>query len=138
MKITVKGTNIKLTPRIYNSINEKIGTLDKFIEDIDPNLISAEVEVGITTRHHQQGDIYRAEVNLDVSGTLLRAEAERESLDLAITEVKDELQRQLKKYKNKQSAKQKREARLLKRLFRFSPLARFKRKKGGRIKHEGL
>ena len=136
MKITIKGTNIKLTPEIYHLINEKIGTLDKFIKDVNPALIKADVEVGITTRHHQQGDIYRAEVNIGLPGNNLRAEAERENIDLAITEVKDELQRQLKKYKGKQTAEQKREGRLLKFFLRCSPLAYLKRK-GRRERNEG-
>ncbi len=59
------------------------------------------VEIGRTTRHHQKGDIFRAEAQMRFPGKSIRAESERDDLKLAITEVKDELQRELKKYKGK-------------------------------------
>jgi putative sigma-54 modulation protein len=97
MKIDIKGTNMELTEAIKDYVNEKIGSMEKFFD----NIIEARVDVGKTTNHHQKGDVFRAEVNLQVPHTLLRAEAEREDLYMAINEVKDEIQRQLKKYKEK-------------------------------------
>ena len=66
----------------------------------------------------------------------LRSTAEGEDLKLAITEVKDELQRQLKQYKEKITAQTKRGARVLKKELKLSPSARFYRK--GRIREEGI
>ncbi len=97
MKIDIKGTNMELTEAIKDYVNEKIGSLEKFFD----NIIEARVDVGKTTNHHQKGDVFRAEVNLQVPQTLLRAESEREDLYIAINEVKEEIQRQLKKYKEK-------------------------------------
>jgi putative sigma-54 modulation protein len=98
MKINIKGTNMDLTDAIKDYVNEKIGSLDKFYD----NILEARVEIGLTTKHHQKGDIYRAEVNLEVPQKhLLRAEAVRDDLYLSINEVKDELQLQLKKFKEK-------------------------------------
>jgi len=98
MQIDIKGTNMELTEAIKDYINEKIGSLDKFFDQI----LEARVEVGITNKHHQKGNIFRAEVNLEVpQKQIIRAEAEREDLYMAINEVKDELQGQLKKYKEK-------------------------------------
>ena len=48
-----------------------------------------------------RGDIYRAEINLRVPGKLLRAEEEAESIHTAINIVKEELERQIKKYRGK-------------------------------------
>ena len=98
MQIDIKGTNLELTQAIKDYINEKIGGLEKFFDQI----LEARVDVGITSEHHQKGKIFRAEVNLEVPQKyIIRAEAEREDLYMAINEVKDELQIQLKKYKEK-------------------------------------
>jgi len=98
MQIDIKGTNLELTEAIKDYVNEKINGLDKFFDQI----LEARVDVGLTTKHHQKGNIFRAEVNLEVPQKhIIRAEAEREDLYMAINEVKDELQRQIKKYKEK-------------------------------------
>lgn len=101
MRILIKATNIKLDKSVYDYIEEKIGGLGKFLKNTEPDLIKARVEVGKTTNHHQRGDIWRAEINLGLPGRLLRAEAEREDIFMAITDIKDEIQRQIKKYKQK-------------------------------------
>lgn len=98
MQIDIKGTNLELTQSIKDYVEEKIGGLEKFFDQI----LEARVEVGITTKHHQKGKIFRAEVNLEVPKKyIIRAEAERDDLYMAINEVKDELQRQIKKYKER-------------------------------------
>lgn len=98
MKIDIKGTNMELTEAIKDYVIEKIGSLEKFFD----NIIEARVDVGKTSNHHQKGDVFRAEVNLQVPEIgILRAEAIREDLYMAVNEVKDDLQRQLKKYKEK-------------------------------------
>lgn len=98
MKIDIKGTNMDLTDAIKDYVNEKIGSLEKYYEGI----LEARVDVGVTTNHHQKGDIFRAEVNLEVPNKgVLRAEAIKEDLYMAINEVKNELQRQIKRYKEK-------------------------------------
>jgi ribosome-associated translation inhibitor RaiA len=71
-------------------------------------------------------------------GKSLRSEACSGDLRLAITEVKDELQRQLKQYKNKITAKTKRGQRKRKKSLHLSSLAKFQIKKGQRIREEGI
>jgi putative sigma-54 modulation protein len=133
LKLNVKGTNLKIEPAIYAYIEEKIGGLDKFIEKVD-SVIQAWVEIGLTTKHHQSGNIYRTEVQIRLPGKGVRAEAVGKDIYLVIDAAKDELQEELKKYKEKEIAKGKRGGRMLKKLFRFSPLARFWRK--GRVREE--
>ncbi len=101
MQILIKATNIKLDKSVYDYIEEKIGGLNKFLKNTEPDLIKARVEVGKITNHHKKGDIFRAEINLEMPGRLLRAEASREDIFMAITDVKDEIQRQVVKYKKK-------------------------------------
>jgi len=138
MKITIKTTNLELTPKIQQYVDEKIGGVDKFLDNMDKGVIEARVEIGKTTRGQQKGDIFRAEVNLSLPGRLLRSVAEEIDLRTAIDRVKEEIQREIKKYRGKQEAKYKRGARKAKKLIRLSPLAWFRRKKGSREKEEGI
>ena len=95
MKITIKATNAKLTPEAHEIINKKIAGLMKYYNQI----MEADVEVGITSRHHQKGNIYRAEVNLQVPKKILRAEAETENVTKSINKVIDILKEELVRYK---------------------------------------
>lgn len=133
MKIITKGTNIKLSPSINQYIEEKIGGLEKFLKKFNPELIEARVEVGKITRGQRQGDIFRAEINLSINGQLFRAEKTEESLMAAIDLVKDELAREIRKYKDKQATVFVRGARSWKKFWRLSPLARFRASKAGKI-----
>lgn len=99
MDIHVYGKNLKISPEVEAHIREELKNLQKFI---DGKIIpEANIEVGITSFHHQKGDVYRAEINLPVPGKLLRAEEEAENIHTAINIVKEELERQIKKYRGK-------------------------------------
>jgi len=109
MRITIKAKGLKLTESIEAFVNEKIGSLEKFVkschkddewEDVRP-ACEFLVEIEKESRHHKKGPFFRAEVNIKLSGRLLRAEAKNDDLMLAIVEVKDEMQQEMKKYKLK-------------------------------------
>lgn len=148
MKINIKATNLDLTPAITAYIEEKINSLEKFIsgdvlkewDEHNQAAVEAEVEIARSTNHHRQGDVYRAEVNLKVPGRLLRAEAEQWDMRVAIDQIKDELQIELKKYKSKQETEYRKGSRFIKKIFSLSPLAWFnkEKEKGIRDKEEGL
>jgi ribosomal subunit interface protein len=95
MEIKIKTTKMEMTPAIELAINEKLGGLDKYFDSI----IGCEVEVGKTTNHHNKGNIFRAEVNLEVPKKIIRAEVETDDLYKALTEVKDKLKIEIIKYK---------------------------------------
>ena len=112
MKIIIKTTNLKLNQALKNFIEEKVNSLEKFSKIFQQKYfnsffgkgkprIEAWVEIGKTTLHHQKGPFFRAECQMRFPGRSLRATALSKDLRPAITEVKDELQRQLKQYKNK-------------------------------------
>lgn len=137
MKINIKGVNLELTPAINTYIEDRINGLEKFISGDDLKqwdeknqaAVEADVEIARTTNHHRQGDVYRAEVNIKVPGRIIRAEAEEWDMRVAIDKVKDQLQIELKKYKNKQETGYRDGSRLLKGLMSISPLAWFKKEK---------
>jgi putative sigma-54 modulation protein len=91
MRNTIKATNFELTPAITDYIEKRFSAFDKFVSHGDPKNALCEVEVGKTTRHHKSGDVFRAEVNLTVSGKNFFAVSEKDDLYAAIDEVKDEI-----------------------------------------------
>ena len=75
-------------------------------------MVEAWMEVGKETLHHKKGPFFWAECQMRFPGKSIRSTARAENLELAVNEVKDELQRELKEYKEKIMAKEKRGARI--------------------------
>ena len=125
MNIIIKGTNLELHNDLKEYVNEKIGGLKKFVENdnIDSNSIIARVELAKTTQHHQHGNIYKAEVNLQLSGKMLRSVEESDDIYKSIDNVKDELREMINNYKDEKITKTRRGARMIKKLKGISPLA---------------
>ena len=97
MKININHENIDLTDPIKDYVEEKIGGLEKYMD----NFIVAEVLVGKTTNHHEKGKIFHCRVNLEYPGGMFRAERVEEDLYEAIDGCKDVLQREIKQFKEK-------------------------------------
>lgn len=105
MKIILTSTNLDLTPSLKNYIEIKFGSLSRFVKRFDKEgAAEIRIEVSRTTRHHRKGSVFRAEADLRLPGKMLRAEARNRDIRLAINEVKDELQLQIRKYRTKHSA----------------------------------
>lgn len=100
MNINIKATNVELTTTINEYLNKKIATFDKLIDQKDEsaalNVILAKI-----TKHHQKGDIFKAEMNLHISGKIFQASSEEQDIFMAIDFVKDEMTRELRSYKDK-------------------------------------
>ncbi len=103
MELRIKATNLELTPALRSYITEKFFGLEKYLGSIEAS--HCDVEVELTTHHHHKGDIFRAEVNLDVPHTLLRVEKTESDLYKAIDKVKDHLVENLTRYKGRVSGK---------------------------------
>lgn len=100
MKIAIKATKLELTSAINAYIEQKIGSLEKFLKNFDKEgAAEIKVEIARTTKHHNKGLVYKAEANLRLPGKLLRAEHTDWNIRRCIDEVKNELQEQIKKYK---------------------------------------
>jgi putative sigma-54 modulation protein len=99
MKIDIFAKNLELTDPIRVFIDDKIGGLTKHFKSTES--IKIKVEIARTTKHHRSGDVYYAEANLNIDGKLLRANATNADVRTAITEVKDSLQAEIKKMKEK-------------------------------------
>jgi len=97
----IKSTNIELTDAISDFVASRVQALEKFV-DQDDTSVSVDVEVGKTTGHHNKGDIFKAEFNFRMGGKNFRAVNEKEDLYAAIDEVKEEMAKELRRYKGKQ------------------------------------
>ena len=100
MKINTRTKDLDLTPSIRTYIDQKIGSLSRFVKSFDKEgLVEIWLEISRTTKHHRRGNVYRAEADLHLPGKILRAESENWDMRVAIDEIKDKLQREIKKYK---------------------------------------
>lgn len=116
MKINLKAKNFSLTLSIKSYLEQKLNSLDKFLPQDES--IFVDVELAKTTRHHQKGDIFKAEFNLKIPGRLVRAVAEEWDLNVAIDKAKDDLEREIKINKEKNISLYKKGARIFKKLSR--------------------
>jgi putative sigma-54 modulation protein len=115
MEIQITGKNIELTDAIKQYVNEKIGGLEKFYNKIR----SARVELEKCAPRNNNNN-FRVLINFDVPNDLLRVDQTEGDLYAAIDFAREELESQLKKYKEKYSAKRKKgrvAQRLLKSVF---------------------
>ena len=94
-------------------LERKLKAVEKLLRP-DDTLAAADIEVERTTRHHRQGEIFRAEINLRATGGNFRAEAYGESVTVAIDAVKDEIVRQVTQKKDQFITSRKRAPRKLK------------------------
>jgi putative sigma-54 modulation protein len=97
--VSINGTNIDLTATIKEYIENKLKGAAKLCEKFEPCDVRA--DVGKTSKHHHKGDVFKAEFNLTIPGTMIRAEAIMDDLYAAIDKASDDLKRQVKKYKEK-------------------------------------
>jgi putative sigma-54 modulation protein len=102
MKIIIHAKNIELTPAIKSYVDEKVGSLSKFLP-VHDDVIETRVEVGKPSLHHREGPVFYAEVNLLVGGKLIRANEKNFDLYAAIDKVRDEVEAQIKKFKEKRT-----------------------------------
>lgn len=111
MKIIIKTKNVQLTESLENLINKKMEGLKKFTKILKSESTEVFVEIEKETKHHRKGDIFKAEAMVQLPGKNLVARAHGEDLGKAIVEVRAELEREIRKYKNKMIEIPRRQAR---------------------------
>ena len=116
MSINIKATNMELTSAISDYVNRRLVRIEKFIKDGEEMI--AYIEVGKTTNHHKQGDIFRAEFNIEISGAKFYTFSEKEDLYVAIEDAKEEIVRQIKTNKDRKQTLFKRGAKSIKKMLK--------------------
>lgn len=99
MKLALKAKNITLTDAIKAFVTEKVNALDAKVKRYGDS-VSAEAEVGMTSKHHKKGPIFRAELHVRLPGKLVYAESEDLNLYTAIVNAKKEAERQIAAFKS--------------------------------------
>ncbi len=99
MKVKIKSTKIELTPQINDYVQLKMSRLQKYLGKVPA--LNCDVELSRENGMQNSGKIYRAEVNLELPGSLLRVEKTEKDMLKAIDKVKDHLARSIKKYKER-------------------------------------
>lgn len=109
---------MELTDALAQYVDEKIKSVEKFLHGDGAENAIVQVEIGKTTKHHQAGAVFRAEVNLNAHGARFRAVSEKEDLYAAIDDMKDELAREIKSAKEKKKTLMRRGGAAIKRFLR--------------------
>ena len=92
---------------------QKLGSLKKFIAADKSVICDAEFD---KVAANNKGAIFHFAVNLQVDGDMYRADATEESFEAAVDEVRDELDKRLRRNKSKRDSLGKRAGRAMKRL----------------------
>lgn len=114
--ISVKATNLTLTPELQALVDQKLIPLGKFIHAHGDERCDVELE---RVAEHQSGKIYRAEVNLFTGGKLYRAESTNEQIEQSIDKVRDDLRHELQHAAGKRRSLMQRGQRAIKDMLRF-------------------
>jgi len=94
--VQVKGKNVEIADAVRRQIEEKIGRLDRYLDDI------TEAQVELTREQTKsQGDRYVAQVTLTARGAILRGEEKASDMRAAVDSVVDVMHRQVERYKSK-------------------------------------
>ncbi len=111
--INYKYNGIEEAKSLVDTVEQKFAPLAKLMPVNAATKCEVEFE---KTGGHQHGRIYRVEANVVINGKLYRAEATENSFEEAIDKVRDELDGELSRAKDKKDTLQKRAGRALKNL----------------------
>jgi putative sigma-54 modulation protein len=96
MDIKIRGKNVELTPALKGYVEEKIGRLDKYFDQVKS------VDVALTVERNKSiENTQKAEVTIFVNGSVIRGEEASVSMYSSVDIVVEKLERQLKKFKSR-------------------------------------
>ena len=95
MNFIISGKNIEVTQGLKDSIEQKLGKLERYFTPETEIIVTLSVEKGRQ----------KIEVTIPVKGNLIRSEQTSNDMYVSIDLVEEIIERQLRKYKNKLVAK---------------------------------
>lgn len=115
MNISIKATNLELTPALKDYAEKRMKGIVKFT---DGDAMIA-LELGKVSGHHKQGEIFEARVNITTPlGKQYYAVSEKADMYEAIDDVRGEVVREITSAKGKQDSLFRRGARSVKKLLK--------------------
>ena len=97
--MNLKATRFEMTDAISDYAQEKMNMLEKYLGNTQ--VLNCDVELEKIAGDQNKGEIFRAEVNLEVPHELLRVEKTSDDLYKTIDKVKDHLEGVIIKYREK-------------------------------------
>jgi len=96
MQLIIKGKNLQITDQLRDYVTKKLGKLDHYL----PSIAEVRVELSMEDAKSSK-DRQVVQVTMRSNSTILRAEERSGDIFAAIDAVRDKLQRQIKRYKEK-------------------------------------
>ncbi|HUC88956.1 MAG TPA: ribosome-associated translation inhibitor RaiA [Candidatus Paceibacterota bacterium] len=115
MNINIKATNMELTGAISDYVNKRLASIEKFAKEHE---LSGHVEVEKTTNHHKQGDVFKAEFDINLKGENFFTVSEKDDLYAAIDDAKEEISRMIISQKDRKQTLFKRGAASVKKMLK--------------------
>lgn len=115
MNINIKATNMELTSAISDYVNKRLEKVSKYVRE---GSISGYVEIGKTTNHHKQGEVYKAEFDIEINGEKFFATSEKDDLYSAVDDAKEEIVRKITHNKDRKQTLYKRGASSVKKMLK--------------------
>lgn len=113
MQINFNYNNLTEAQELSDITEQKLNTLKKFITDDQQIICDAEFD---KVAANKKGAVFQFAVNLQVDGNMYRADATEESFEAAVDEVRDELDKKLRRTKSKKDSLGKKAGRAMKNL----------------------
>jgi ribosomal subunit interface protein len=123
MKTNIKATNIELTEAIREYALKRLSKLEKYLSED----VVVSVELGKTSDHHKQGEIFRAEVRVAGGGMDHYVSRESDNLYTAIDQVENDIVQEITKDKSKKRELIRRGQRAIKDMVRGFPWIKWRR-----------
>jgi putative sigma-54 modulation protein len=96
MQLIITGKNMEVSEPLKKYVQQKIGKLERYL----PDVAEARVELSVEKAKSNQ-DRQVVQVTLRSNGTILRAEERNADMLAAVDTVRDKLQRQMVRYKER-------------------------------------
>ena len=117
MQIHLKGSNYDLSGHITRLARKKVEGLRKYCGK-DAEHARAYVDLGKESEAHENGRIWRADINFDVNGNRFYAKAVEESMEKAIDKAVSELGSEIKTARKREQSLVKKGGGIIKSLMR--------------------
>ena len=95
MKFIISGKNIEVTPGLKDTVEQKLGKLERYF--------TPETEIIVTLSVEK--DRQKIEVTIPVKGNIIRSEQTSSDMYVSIDLVEEVIERQLRKYKKQTGSK---------------------------------
>lgn len=93
MDIQIKNTKYEPTEEVNAQVTKQVASLERFMKDASGARAYIELERAVGSK--KNGDVWRAELNVDLNGARYRAESTKAKIDHAVTTVVRDVGREL-------------------------------------------